>query len=1304
MFGQPTETRCRLWTVVLWTGVVLCGCAGTAKAVDKNITANVNLSALNLSANDTVLVWNGNFTLTIDATNSFKVSGINADGNNAVIAFSGTNKLRLANSTGNVVIQDGFGGDISVTGTNAGAGFSATLETGEIIEVKCTIDDTAASNNWLLGNNTLLFSNSAAQIGTLQIGSDSGVAKIDVNETATIPTITPTGDFTLDIASGKTLTVTNAFSLGDNVLTFIGAGSTSVLTATGGLNMNNGNSKLWVTGSATLSNLDVGASGTILLADGVSLTLTDAVLIGANTLTLSGTTGSNAETITATGGFTLDNAASSLKITGDTANPLVVTKVAITGNDLNAGKGIDVDASVQITALTVSQNATLDVASGMTLSGTTTLSAAKTLTLNNTGTVSSLTTSTAAGTVNMTAAGTITTLTNNISGTVLNIDETSTITTLTVSQNTTVDVAAAKTLTTTATVAAGKILTTRETGTVSTVVLNGSASELNVTTAAGIITNLNVNANGGVLDVDNACTVTNCTMTASLGDLTVENASVRITTTGGFDVNDNKLQITQAGGTIDLVTVDSSGGELDIDETTTVTALTVAANTTIDVASSKTLTTTATVAAGYVLTRKGTGTVSTVTLNGSAAELNMTASGTVSTVNINANGAVLDIDSSCTLGSVSMTSTSGDTTLEVAGGNTLTGTIDINDNKLTITDTGVPGSIRLDTSGGFLDVDASCTPSSLSISANATIDVASTKTLTATGNISTYTLTLPGSGTITRVDASTGSIIANGAGTISDLRVSFGSGGTFIYGGTGSSNVTNMANSSVAANETFQKTGSGTLALKSGFSSIFSKATGVKLDIDAGEVILGTAGSNDNVTFSDDGDEITVASGATLTTYGNFAVSAAGSNVNLDAATGSIVNLRSSGGAETITAADNNDFSLLGTVNIDGTNGDYTLKGAFSFNFGNVNINSTGSLINDTPSSTMLFVSGSRVDLQGTTGSTFTIDGQTSTTPIVMGTTSGSGSFTIDRGSSDDLTIKYVTLSNATYTSNSGGAAIDELTLTGVADGGDNVNWFMAAVVPDEAEEDETTGDDTADTGDDDTTEDDNLEPEETETPETTVGAVAAVTADGTAAAGTSSDTTGATGLVDIENATSGSVFITIADGNLRSDFEGIPDEVALPTTMQVSGSVTGDFSAVVQLCYTDEMLDDSGLLESEMVLYVYDEPDGPWIMAGRRGQYRGDTEPTDRVGDHGINSQTGCVWAVRDGFSVFAVGAGSTDSSNVTDEDGSGTGGNTTQPPAGPPICGIFGMIYLGLTTLGLVGFKRRTARHGAGQRRHAS
>ena len=44
------------------------------------------------------------------------------------------------------------------------------------------------------------------------------------------------------------------------------------------------------------------------------------------------------------------------------------------------------------------------------------------------------------------------------------------------------------------------------------------------------------------------------------------------------------------------------------------------------------------------------------------------------------------------------------------------------------------------------------------------------------------------------------------------------------------------------------------------------------LDIDAGTVIIGASGSNDDITFDDDGDEITVASGATLTTFGSFAV------------------------------------------------------------------------------------------------------------------------------------------------------------------------------------------------------------------------------------------------------------------------------------------------------------------------------------------------------------------------------------------------------------------------------------------------
>ena len=75
----------------------------------------------------------------------------------------------------------------------------------------------------------------------------------------------------------------------------------------------------------------------------------------------------------------------------------------------------------------------------------------------------------------------------------------------------------------------------------------------------------------------------------------------------------------------------------------------------------------------------------------------------------------------------------------------------------------------------------------------------------------------------------------------------------------------------------------------------------------------------------------------------------------------------------------------------------------------------------------MEFVPGSLVDLNGSgsAGGTLTVDGQAGTTRIVMTTTTGAGTFTIDRNSSTNMTIDNVAISNASYRSDDGGAAIE---------------------------------------------------------------------------------------------------------------------------------------------------------------------------------------------------------------------------------------------------------------------------------------
>ncbi|MEK7757813.1 MAG: hypothetical protein AAB385_11440, partial [Planctomycetota bacterium] len=229
----------------------------------------------------------------------------------------------------------------------------------------------------------------------------------------------------------------------------------------------------------------------------------------------------------------------------------------------------------------------------------------------------------------------------------------------------------------------------------------------------------------------------------------------------------------------------------------------------LQVAAGKTLTITnaVTVPTTKVVTFTGTDDVSAetltltggMTLNGSTAELNITGDNTTAmvvsgTVTAGVDGAVLDVDASSTITAVNMTTTSGDLTLEVATGKTLTTTVDVNANTLTLSQAGTVSTVQVDTAGGVVDVDESMTITAVNGSQNFTIDVASGKTLTTTATIAANTLTLTGTGTVSRIDATTGTITDNGGTTVSDLRATFGSGGTFTWGGTGSGTITTLAN------------------------------------------------------------------------------------------------------------------------------------------------------------------------------------------------------------------------------------------------------------------------------------------------------------------------------------------------------------------------------------------------------------------------------------------------------------------------------------------------------------------------------
>ncbi|HSW44142.1 MAG TPA: hypothetical protein VLM89_01055, partial [Phycisphaerae bacterium] len=158
-------------------------------------------------------------------------------------------------------------------------------------------------------------------------------------------------------------------------------------------------------------------------------------------------------------------------------------------------------------------------------------------------------------------------------------------------------------------------------------------------------------------------------------------------------------------------------------------------------------------------------------LNGAGAKLTLTGDSTSAIavslptagkgIEVNTDGGEIILNSSVTLSgaaaSISMAAGAGDLTLDVALGKTLAGTVDVNDNTLTLADRGNPGIIQMDTAGGVLDVNATCAPTAVNVGAKVTIDLAGSARLNINVGIGTYTLTLTGGSVVLQGSASGGS-------------------------------------------------------------------------------------------------------------------------------------------------------------------------------------------------------------------------------------------------------------------------------------------------------------------------------------------------------------------------------------------------------------------------------------------------------------------------------------------------------------------------------------------------------------------
>jgi len=1124
-------------------------------------------------------------------------------------------------------------------------------------------------------------------------------ATLDVNATCTVSgTFDLTASAIVDVAPTKTLTASDGIDTQTNTLTLPGTGTVSAVDldgAAGSVAFSAAGTVTTLTttalgtitanANATITTLSLGGNLGITFGNGVNLTVTNNFNVGANTLTLTGSGGGAQETFTTSGanGIVLNNNGSNLTVAETAAaDDLTGFKVTVSGA---VSPNIDINETCSPASIT--QTATAASTLTMTVAGVKTCTTTvnihdNTLTLDGTGTVSTVTTGTTGGTLDVNESCTVGTLT---------------LSSLAATEGFTLDVAGTKNLTITnaVSVPAGVILTYKGENAANTKTLTltgglslaGNASELALTTdvsgtmaIAGTITSasntsatiidLNTKTNTLTdLELDDSCTI-ECDSSADTCTLTIASAvnvdagavlkftgtddanADTLTFTGGLSLNGAAAELEVSGDATTAmvvggaVTGDTAGGIIDIDNTTTFSG-TVDANAalTVDVANGETMT----IANGVdtntsTLTLSGTGTVSKVDIDGAGGAVNTTANGVITTLTQTASGSLnidddFTITNDMTVGATLAVDVAATKTLSFTNNNGTDDGFDVGANTLTVSGDGTIDEVTLDTAAFTLDVDdGDITVSSLNVSAAGTLDIATGQTWSHTFAADTNNLTLSGGGTldtltITVPDSATRTItVSTGVTpTITTFTPTWAGSGTLLFTTTGNLAVTSKLTPD--AGNTVQKTGAGTLTLTGGFGL---DNANVDLDIDTGTVVVGVAGGGDaavNLTFGDDANSVDVANGATLTTFGAI-TGVAGGNTNFSVGATGTLNLNASAG-KTLTIAQNNDFEWDGTINIAGTNSDYTLAGAFIYQMGSVNINTTGSLIYTVTEGKIDFQPGSTVTLTG--NATLTLGSNTDGQEVILDTVGDTGTFTINRGASDNLTFDHTSVSRCTYASNSGcGATGDSITLTNVDLGTGTNNWMNGCPGPAGGGGYTPPANDNANENDNEPEQDDQF---------ATDAANAVASSSGTATVSMETPS-GTSARVSVSGLTAGAeVSATLEDGNSVGTTAGMVGGNgagnAVPRTLTLTSSAEdGTFEAVVRLILTASDLATADVSGEQVGLYVYDQPTQTWTLAGWNN--RGQSTPTGTVGDYGVYTDSAgrtVVWATVDHFSIFAAG-----------------------------------------------------------------
>jgi hypothetical protein len=836
--------------------------SGSSGTLELNTSGTLTLTnALSIGAN-TVKLDGASSQLTDNAgislssgtiTGPGKVTGaITATGAAMITASGGTLEIASAiSNSGSLALTIGSGASdkLLLDASSAATSLSFSGSTG-VLELN-TSGTLTLTNPLSIGANTVKLDGASSQLTdnagiSLSTGTITGLGKVT-------GAITATGAATIT-ASGGTLEIASAIGNSGSLALTVGSGASDKL--------------LLDAGSAATSLSFSGSTGTLELNTSGTLTLTNALSVGANTVKLDGS-----------GSQLTDNAGISLS----------------TGTIIGLGKvtgAITTTGAAHITA----SGGTLEIASAISNSGSLALTvgggASDKLLLDAGSAATSLTFSGSTGTLELNTSGSLT-LTNALS----------------IGAN--------------------------------TVKLDGAGSQL--TDNAGI--SLSTGTITGLGRVSGAITSTDAAhITASSGTLEIASA------------------ITDSGNAL-ILTIAGASDKLLLDGVTTAAAVSFGSSGTLELNTNATLTTgSAVIGAGAV---KLDGSNSQLIYNGideiDISGGTVTGAGKVTgaifasgAAHITATGGVLEIASAI--------SNFGSLALTVGSGTNDKLLLDAASAATSLTFSGSTGTLELNTSGSLTLINA------LSIGANAVTLDGSGVQLTDAAGVTLAGGSISGTGTLSSSTNVTGSGL---------LGISFTTGTNTITASGGVLDVTG----SVTTSQTLAIGASSTLKLDHGgitVGAIANLSGGKTLEIAQSATISGTQTVAGGTLAIDSGVTLTdtsgiTLSGGTITGAGTVAAAIAGSGTTTIAATGGTLEVTGavsdSGNALTLTVAGNSDKLLLDAasaahaVNFNGGSGTLEISGAASLTVGTAMTVGSGSVKLDGASSTL--TDGSGVTLGG---------------------------------------------------------------------------------------------------------------------------------------------------------------------------------------------------------------------------------------------------------------------------------------------------------------------------------------------------